>query len=79
MDLGRTDTEKLRAVDARRPVEFLILHLKETLTTDGLISPLDRLNLLTEDGQAHLLTDQVRVGSKLDQVCVNVTIAKLAD
>ena len=57
----------------------MVLHLQKALPTDALISPLDRLDPLTEDGQTNLLTNQVGVGSKLDQVCMDVPVAKLPD
>ena len=78
MQIRLTDSKDLRAIDPWRFEELGVLHLQESLAADGLVCALDQLDALTEDGEAHLLADEVRVRPQLDQVCVHVAIAKLA-
>lgn len=77
--LSISDSEDLGAKDSRRRVKLLVFHQEEAFTTDAFICALMGLDALTEDRQSHMLTDEVRIWSQLDQVGVDVPVAKLAD
>ena len=58
-ELGLAHSEDLRPIDVTLRQKLLVLHGEETLTSDALIGPLNRLDAVAEDREVDLVADEV--------------------
>lgn len=78
MSRSVVQAEELAGLGFLLCVELIILHHQEVLPRHRLLGALDKHRRTSNNRQAHMLTDQVRVGSQLNEAGMSVPIAKLA-
>ena len=78
MGSGVVQAEELAGVRFLLCVELIIFHHQEVLPRHRLLGSLNQHSWTSNNRQAHMLTDQVRVGSQLNEASMSVPIAKLA-
>ena len=77
--LSVSDSKDFAAKHTRRSVELLVFHQKEALSANRLFSSHNGLDRCTKHWQSHMLVDNVRVSSDLNNGCMLISLTELTD